>query len=174
MGRTLSSRNQTEIAQSGTKPILLFELGFSPILRLSTYADLTWNGYSWILAPIALADLQATEGGGMRGSIEFNNLSNLYSALVLNQGVRARTCRIWQLYGDSPYAADDGVPLFDGLMDEVPEIGDKLSITLAGAGTLARSAPDLPLSAWLGADMTAPGTRISWGGQTYILESRNG
>jgi hypothetical protein len=174
MSRTISSRNQTEIAKSGTVPILLFELGFDLTLRLSTYADLTWNGYTWTRAPIALAALQAAEGGGLAGTLQLIDTDATWAALALNDGVRDRSCRIWQLYGASPYAADDGVPIFEGVMDEILEIGDVLRLSIASTGTLTRRTPDLPLSAWLGADATASGTRLNWNGQTYVLEARDG
>lgn len=174
MGRTLSSRNQTEVAKTGTIPIYLFELGFDVPLRLCTYDDVSWNGYTWARAPIALAKLQGTEGGGQTGEIRLGNLDNVYSALILNEGARGRTCKIWQLYGEPTYAVGDGVPLFDGYMDEVPDIDDEVRITIASEAVGTRRTPQITLHPWFGDDLTPPGTVIVWGGDTYILESRDG
>lgn len=174
MSRTLTSRNQTEVAKTGTQPVLVFELGFDPTLRLCTYDDVGWNGYVWSLAPVRLGQLQATEGGGQVGAIELSNLDNTYSAVVLNQGARGKSCKIWQLYGDAPYAAGDGVALFSGVMGAVPSLEDVVRIEIATTGVAVLRCPRHTLAPWLGGDMTPPGTRIVWAGEIFTLEARDG
>ena len=108
----------------------------------------------------------------MTASISLPNHDGAYTAAILNEGIRDIPVNIYQLYGDTPFAADDAEHLFAGYIDSVPALDDYVTIALVSDGVRTALTPRIRLSEWLGDDMPVPGTRITWGGDTLILESR--
>jgi hypothetical protein len=108
--------------------------------------------------------------GKQTGSLDLINTDLAYSALVLNEGVADRGVRIWKFYGDNP-ATLDPVSVFDGVADEADIGPDAVHITLVGQNNKTLYAPRRFIGPGTGFNHLCPaGTKITWGGQTYILE----
>ena len=162
--RTLSEATEASTEALTTKPGWLVELFWATPLRLSSRGNISWRDRSWV--PDTLVAVSTGEGG----YIELANSNLAYSALVMNEGVADVGCQIWKFYGDAP-GADDPVLIFDGVLDRA-EINHKaVKITLAQESSRTKMAPRHRIDASGGFNHLRPaGTRISWGGQVYVLE----
>ena len=174
MSRTLNAKVTAAVADTITRPVYLVQLDFSITLRYSTGGAISWNGHTWSEADVAVSGIRELKGGTYEAILEFGNAENEISSIVLSEGVRDKAVNIWQLYGDAPYAADDAVHLFTGVIDSVPQIGYPTQLRAVSRGAGAIRSPRVPLAVILGEDMAAPGERITWGGQTYVLEAQSG
>jgi hypothetical protein len=167
--RTLTSTQLTATSARITTPAYLVELGFGTVLRLSTRNDQTWGGYTWVGGRLGkVSGLQWDGQGAQRGNLEIINTDLAFSALILNEGAADRSCRIWAFYGDNPA---DAQPVFDGVMDEADISPDRVRLSLVGENTRTLYSPRRFIGAGTGFNRLRPaGTKITWGGQTYILE----
>ena len=170
--RTLTAATKTEIERDITRPIYLVELVMATVTyRLSTGPAVSWNGSTWSQSGAQVDDLRAVSGGAQEGRISLPNHDNAASALVLSDGVAGRACRIWQLYGDGPYATNDAVLLFDGECDGADLTIERVSIDLTSSGRIRELSPRLYWEHFC-KHIPPAGTVISWGGEHYRLERR--
>lgn len=170
--RDLTAATGTEIARGITRPRYLIELVMENVTyRWSSGSEATWNGQLWTQNGAQVDDLRAVAGGAQEGRISLPNHDNAASALVLSDGINGRACRIWQIYGDGPFATDDAVLLFEGVCDGAELAIERVSIDLTSAGRVNELSPRLY---WDMACTHIPpaGTVISWGGEHYRLERR--
>lgn len=170
--RDLSERLQSEIAQVVTRPVYLVELSFSVPLYLSTGGLVAWNGQDWLPSGATVESLHELPGGSITGRLTLANSDRAMGALVLGEGVRDRACRVWQIYGGAPYDSGDAVLRFDGAMDAVEEIGDRVVIALVSAGMSLAWAPRLFWAPPMCNHLPPPGTVLLWNGEKYELEGR--
>ena len=162
--RTLSETTETLTAAPATKPGWLVELAWATPVRLSSRGSVSWAGYAWV--PDTIAGVSIGEGG----YVELANGDLAYSALVMNEGVADVPCRIWKFYGDAP-GAEDPVLVFDGVLDRAEINHSAVKITLAQEASRTKMAPRQRIDSSGGFNHLRPaGTRISWGGQVYVLE----
>ena len=173
--RTVSASTEAAITSNGTEPRYLVRLGYSPVIYLSSRETVTWDGQSWTGAAggVAVDSISQSSGGGQTASIRLPNHDAAYAALVLGSGIREITADIYMLYGDAPFAADDGEHIFSGQIDSVPTIDDWVVMQLRSSGASVSSTPRIRLAAFIGDDMPVPGTRIQWAGDVLILEEQS-
>ena len=170
--RVLSSATASAVANQVTKPFFVMQLGFPSNLFYSTRGTVSWNSVTWTGVDAKLNALNTDRNGTIRGSIEVANHDNVMSALVLNHGVQNRECKIWKLYGDGPFAVEDAVQVFDGVMDGVPGIGNYVQITIASEGLFSQYTPRILCSPPTFNHLPPRGTIIFWEGDNYELIGR--
>lgn len=171
--RTLTTDVTTAIEANGNIPRYLIKLGYSPAIYLSTCETVTWDSQTWLgTIGAEVTSLSTGEGGAKTASISLANHDATYSALVLGDGIRGISADIYQLFGDSPFAADDAVHLFSGEIESVPSIGDYVDMSLKSSGASVAYTPRVRLSSFIGDDMPVAGTRIPWNGDVLILEAQ--
>lgn len=168
--RTVTAKVQTAIESAGTRPGYLMLLGFTTPLRLSTRGSVIWDGQTWAATPFRLNGPSLSEGGGLSGAFVLQNMDNGIGATVLNEGVRGKTCQIWALYGDAPYAASDPVMIFDGVMDGVPQLDDYATITFRSDRSRTTFCPRIRLAPPLCNHVPPTGTVITGNGVALTLE----
>ena len=172
--RTLSAKTTAATGQTITQPRYLVQLGFSTTLYLSTLGGVTWNGISWVESAVQVGRFSQDRSGSLRGELVLPNEDGLFGAIVLGEDTRDASVKVWQLYGDAPYAYEDAVMLFDGVMGAIREVGDTIPVTVTSVGIATARSPRIALSTWLGDDMPVPGTVIRWGSETLTLVAQNG
>lgn len=172
MSRTLTTEQQSAVTTTVTTPGYLVELGYSTTLRLSSRGDQSWDGNTWMGGRMGkISGLVATGGGDQLGRIELVNSDLAYSALVLNEGATDIRCRVWVFYGDNPA---DASLLLDGVTDGADIAPDKVRLNVVGESMRTASFPRRVIGPSTGFNHLRPsGTRITWGGQTYVLERGN-
>lgn len=168
--RTLSTPTQTEIAKTYTDPGYLVEIAFSTVVRLSSRADVSWNGSTWLASNVRVDGLSSDGQGAQTGVLTLGNADNVFGALVLNEGVAGRAIKVWKFY-DGATAAADPVQVFSGWGDEA-EIGlTEVRISLVSESLESLSSPRNFINKANGFNHLPPaGTIINWGGQAYRLE----
>jgi len=163
MAKTLAASLVTATGKTITTPGYLIEIDFATPLRLSSRGDQSHDGNTWTGG--RLGQVQVGEEGGQ---IELMNGDLAMSALILNEGIADRAVSIWKFYDSNP---TDVVAVFSGVGDGV-EIGiDRVRVKLAPENRRTQYSPRRFIGAATGFTQLIPaGTRITWGGQTYILE----
>ena len=183
---TLSSIQQTILAQSTTTPTYLVDLDWSgSTQRWSTRADHVVSGINYTGGEI-----------GVRGAQDWRtaelslNPSAGHAATLQLGSWRGAACSIWLLpYREHPQLLDDGY-VEDGYGFFGDEVGDPI-LLLQGQVTSAEYSGDGPIR--LGVRHVAalqtptprvrlappicnhlptPGTKFEWAGELYILEAR--
>lgn len=172
--RTLSTPTSTATQSTITTPAYLVEIGFSSVVRLSSRGDQSWDGQTWTGGRLGKVSGLNWDGKGQQsGALDIINADLAYSALVLGEGVADRAVRIWKFYGDNP-AAGDPVAVFDGVMDEADIGADRVRITLVSANARTLFSPRRFIGPATGFNHLSPaGRKITWGGQTIILNRGN-
>lgn len=172
MSRTLTTEQQTAVAETVTTPGYLVELGYSVMLRLSSRGDQSWDGYTWTGGRLGkISGLTSTGGGDQRARIDLMNTDLAYSALVLNEGAAGIRCRVWAFFGNNPA---DASLLLDGVTDGADIAPDRVAINVVGESMRTAMFPRRTIGPSTGFNHLRPsGTRITWGGQTYVLERGN-
>lgn len=163
MAKTLAASLVTDTAKRITTPGYLVEINFTSPLRLSTRADQSYGGYSWTGGRLGKVD--AGEGGG---SLELLNADLAMSALVLGEGLADRAVTVWAFYADNP---TDVEQVFAGVADSSEIAVDRVRVRLVPENRRTMYSPRRFINSAAGFNTLAPaGTRVSWGGQTFVLE----
>ena len=101
---------------------------------------MTWNSETWSASPVSVASLRPNGGG-----LEFPNADGEpWRDLVLGEGTRDITCKVYQRYTDttvSPWATSAKL-IFSGILDEA-DIGPKVRVTMIEAATARKFPPDV-------------------------------
>lgn len=170
--RTLTAGQIAATTAPVTTPGYLVELSYSTVLRLSSRGDQSWDGYTWTGGRLGKVSGLTSDGrGDQRGRVELINSDLAYSALVLTEGAADIRCRVWVFYGDNP--ADASLVL-DGVTDGADIAPDAVSLTLVGESIRTAMFPRRFIGPSTGFNHLRPsGTKITWGGQTYIMERGN-
>ncbi len=167
---TVSARTLSDAQADVARPLYLLELGFSAVEHLSTRDDVTWNGQTWAANGVSVGRITpATADGAQTAEIILPNDSYAYSAIVLGEGVEGKSLRIWKLYGEPPFASEDAVQVFDGVMD-VARMGHQVRITANSAGRNNEQVPHLVFAPPVFNHLPVPGTIVWWRGEKVILE----
>lgn len=172
--RTLSTPTQTEVDKTSTSPGYLVEIGFSTTVRISSRADVSWNGSTWLASDVQIEGIGSDGQGSQTGSLTLGNTDNVFGALVLNEGVAGRAIKIWAFY-EGAIAAADPVQVFSGWGDEA-EIGlTEVRISLVSESLQSLISPRRFINKASGFNhLPSAGTIINWGGQAYKLEAARG
>jgi hypothetical protein len=157
------------LAQTLTEPTYLIELGFDPRLYFTNGKSETWNGHNWTEGPISISGLSTDATGALSMTVTMLNHDLTFGALVLGQGARDRSVRVWIAPTDP--AVEPPVMLADGMMDG-GTVGEKVSINVIGRSTYFGSSPRLICAPPLFNHLPADGTVLTWGSVTYKLEAR--
>jgi hypothetical protein len=177
VSRDLSSGFTTEAAKAKTAPGYLLEIGFTSPLRLSSRADVTWNGNIWITWGFSVEGMQ-TDGtsSDVQGSITLSNTDNSIGTLLLQQGIADRSIKLWKFYGTAP-GRFDPLPIISAAGNGATFMKNltQVRITLMASGGRSLYSPRLYCTRENGFSILPPrGTIIAWNGEQFTLEAENG
>lgn len=166
--RSLSSALQAAHSAAVQKPAWLLEIGFSEVVRLSSFDTITAFGESWIGAGFDLSGL-LVDAARVEGSIRLPNTDNAYGALALGQGVSDKRIRVWG-YDAGATATADFELLVDGVGAGVEINSDWVTIGVRSA-TEYVYAPRQRVNAAAGITYVLPaGALVAIGGTNYRIE----
>lgn len=168
--KSLSSALSAALGAPVQRPALLVELGFSPIKRWSSYADVTWNGQTWTKEDVAVEGLQV-DALTLAGTLRLGNGDGAAAALVLGQGVQDRTVRLWG-YDAGATATGDVVWLADGVCAAAQVALDAVRITLRHPAEYTL-APRTFVSTANFSPLLPAGTVVKINGQALTLARRS-
>ncbi len=169
MSRALSTRLTSEVAGVVTAPFFLIQIGWSPVSRLSTRGPVSYGGYTWAGGSASLHSLQGLPGGALQGQISLGNTDDAIGAVVLSTDLTAVPVTIWMLYGSEPFTAGDALQVFSGVIDGAELTPTRVTLDLVSEGRRNLTGPRVYCQPPLCNHMPPPGTRITWGGDTYVL-----
>lgn len=168
--KSLTPAVSTALRRTVTAPISLIELGFDPVVRLSTRGDVQWRGHPWSgVQRVAVSGLAADGSGAQTAQIEIGNYDLAFGTVVLSHGVADRAVRIWQ--GDAAAMGDDDLALaFEGVIESA-EVGDAVRISCGPTNSAARNFPLRRIGEATGFTHVLPaGTVLRFGANTFKLE----
>lgn len=174
--RTLTTTTSTATAQTITSPGILVRIDFGIPIYLSSRGDITWNSLNWVSQDVSVSGISWDGTGSQKGTLSLGNADNLFGALILNDGVRGRPIQIWQFYNGA-IAPNDPVQIFNGICDEVSEIGlAMIRIAISSQSVRAMTCPRTFINQASGFNhLPATGKVVTWGDQRYILQrAKNG
>lgn len=170
--RTTTAKIDAAVSGQVLVPAYLVEIGFSTTLRFCTRKTVDWGGYFWVLAGVQVGSITTGTGGAKSVSVSIPNNQFAFSQLVLSQNAAGRRLRIWKLFGEAPYAQEDAVMVFDGVIEDVPEMMDRVVLSAASKTARAAFAPNITVNPPYFNHLPRPGQTIIWGGETYELQPR--
>lgn len=169
MSRTLSTPTTNALAGQLTRPGYLVYLGWAPPVRLSSRADLTWNGDLYIGFGVAPAGIEWRGTAEQGGTLRLDNSSGAYSSLALGVGVADVPIKIWA-YDEAATATADPVAVFDGVGDSCGIMPDAITIRVTSKRSRSLYAPRAYITQDAGFSIVPPdGKTIQWGGQRYTF-----
>lgn len=135
--KTLSGALAAALGGPVQQPALLVEAGFDTVRRWSSFAALTWGGYTWTPQAMRIEGLQVA-ALSLRGSLVLDNRDGAAGALVLAEGVQDRAFRVYA-YDAAATAAGDVVWLCDA-------VGGAASVSEREVAIALRDAAEATLS----------------------------
>ncbi len=169
--RSLSSALATALGAPVQQPAILVEAGFATTRRWSSFATVTWAGFSWSREDILVEGLRV-DPLRVEGSILIGNHDDLAGNLVLADGVTDRVFRIWG-YDAAATALSDVVWLCDAVGASAEISPEAVRINLRHACEYVVG-PRTYLTPGNGfGSMLPPGAVVRINGIDYRLERRN-
>lgn len=161
----------TELAKTVTTPLYLIQIGFTPVVRYSTRGDVSYNGQSWLDIGASVDRITADSVRGRVATITLSNHDDAVSALILAQGIREKTCQIWQAYSaTSPIPTDQIIQVFNGYLVEVPQVNTIVTLVANALPESVTLTPRFRITPPTANHLPPPGTKIAWNGETFVLE----
>lgn len=155
--KSLSTALAAALGAPVQRPALLVEIAFAGMVRWTSAADITWNGYNWAARDIRLEGLQT---GPLRvsGTLVIGNADDEAGTLALSQGVQDRAVRIWA-YDAAATGATDVVWLADAVAAGGQVTPSELRIPLRHRADLL-DAPQTYVTAAAGFTQLMPGGTV--------------
>jgi hypothetical protein len=171
--RSPSTPTGNAIAAATTRPGYLVQIGWSTVTRItSSDASLTWNGFVWVPASVALSGLRWDNSGLQSATLRLGNTDQAYSALALNEGV-ADIAIVAYAYDQSATATADPIKVFDGVGGRLTADDNSVTIELTTLRSRALKSPRQRITRAAGYSLLpAPGTVVRWGSENYTLRRR--
>ncbi len=119
--RTFSSKTESEITNTVTRPVYIIELGYAQPVRICSRGAMVYGGFSYSEG-ILNVDLKNKK-------LQIYNENLVYSSVFTSQLTSGISCKIWQLYGDAPFTTGDADQVFDGELGGAV-IGEWISLNL--------------------------------------------
>lgn len=96
MSKTITPALESAISERVTRPGWLAYVGFSAPLRLASFKETVWDGYTWTYGDIAVKSLSVE-----KLSLVLGNQNNQLSAYILNEGVNDKEIKLYKAYYDN-------------------------------------------------------------------------
>lgn len=171
MARTLSALLTTETATTVTAPAYLIEIGWTPTLRLSTRGELYYEGNAYTAGSANVERLETLRGGALAATISLGNTDDVAGAIILGSDLTAIDVTISLLYGDGPFSAGDALQVFAGVIDSADITPLRITLDCVSEGRAKMTGPRLYCQPPTFNHMPPPGTKLLWGGETYVLNA---
>ena len=171
--KTLPAELVSLLDDTCTEPFFLVELGFSTPLRLSSGRTVSYDGEIFSSADVELARLSFDANMIASGAIIVGNTDNAINYWVLHEGISGKPVKVWLTYmiDDTNFA--EPVLVFDGIGDAVRIDHTKTEISIVNKFLRVSHSPRRRICAASGFNhLPAPGTRITWKNETFVLEGR--
>ena len=147
----------------------MVELGFTPVLYLSSGPTITWDGHTWEAASMEVSQINLDITAEQATSLRIANHDCTIGAILLNELAQDKPVKIWLNYADPAF-----VPLLmsEGFMDGA-QIGEFIELAVISRSTAYGSTPRIICSPPLFNHLPPPGTVIKHGTRKITIEVRS-
>ena len=149
-------------------PFYLVELGFTPTLYLSSGPTITWDGHTWVAAPLEVSQINLDITAEQTTSLRIANHDRSIGAILLNESAQDKPVKIWLNYDDPAFTP---VLMSEGQMDGA-QIGEFIELAVISRSTAYGSTPRIICSPPLFNHLPPPGTVIKHGTRQITIEVR--
>jgi hypothetical protein len=170
--RPTTAKIDAAVVADVQSPGYLVQLDFSAPIRLCNRGTVVWGGHTWFQGGVSVSNLTTAEGGGKGCVISIPNNAFAFSAVVLGETASGKRVRVWKIFGDAPFSDDDAVLQFDGLIDDVPNLVNEVTLNCSTQNLRTTSIPNVTIGPPYFNNMPRTGQTITWDGEVYELEPR--
>jgi hypothetical protein len=167
--KTLTAELLAELGASVTRPGYLVQLGYSATLYLSTMGDISHADQAWSGADVKLSGLSTNGAGSNKATLALGNTDGAYGALVLNEGASDIEAIVWACYAGAT-ATGDVVQVFAGVVDGADISAQTVTLQLAAQRNKTLYCPRVFIAKPTFNFLQPAGTKIVFGGETFVLE----
>jgi hypothetical protein len=177
--RTLTSGMNSAVAATVTRPGYLVKIDWttSVVSRFTSLPDVTYNSESYLGRDVQV-NLAPSDGTGIaQVTVRIGNDSQTIGALVLSYGFSSKRVRVWKAYATGDYptisVVPDPVVLFDGEGNDATIDPENVTLNALMGKIGYQLCPRRRVGPSSGFHALIPaGTRLTLGGQTFVLERR--
>lgn len=170
--KTTTVRIDDAIAGPVLSPAYLVELTFSSTIRACTRELVEWNGQVWYAAGVQVGSINTGQAGVQSVQVTMKNNAFSISTIVLAETASGKRVRIWKLFGEAPFTTDAAVLLFNGVIDDVPELMNVVTFNCSTQNSRTLSIPNVTIGPPYFNHLPRTGQLIHWSGETYELQPR--
>lgn len=170
--RSLATAVTTAAGRPITEPGFLLELQLSPLLRLSSRGDVTWNGNIFAQADLKISDITESPDGTTSVSVSIGNTDLSTGALILNGGGQDAPASVWFFYEGLVQPAEP-VKIFGGVLDTAKVVHREVTLQLVSQGLRTSYLPRRRICAASGFNRLLPAGRVLQLGSTVVKIERS-
>lgn len=170
--RPVTAKIETSITSAVQTPAYLVELVFSNVIRLSTRGLVDYGGFTWFQGGVKVSDLSTGQAGTKTCRIVVPNNQFAFSSIVLAETASGKSVRIWKLFGEPPYVDEDAQLIFEGYIDDVPELIERVVFNCTSQNARTLMVPSITIGAPFFNHLPRTGQVIYWGNEQYELQPR--
>lgn len=165
--KTLSPALLAELALQATRPGYLVEIGYNTVLRLSTLGDISYGGYTWASFDVRVSGIGSDGSASSSARLALGNTDGAFGALVFNEGAADIPVVIYACYAG---ASSDAVQVFSGVTNGADITEKSVTFQLDAQRNKTLYSPRVFISKPTFNFLQPAGTKIAWGGETFVLD----
>lgn len=170
--KTTSTKIDAAIAGRVQVPAYLVEIDFTTAIRACTRGTVQWGGSTWVPIGLRVGEINTGQGGVRTVTLSIANRAFTFSTIVLAETASGKRVRVWRLFGEEPYADADAVMVFDGVVDDVPDMVSRVVFNCSTSNARTLSIPNVTVGPPYFNYLPRAGQVIYWGGEQYELQPR--
>ena len=159
-----SARTASELAKTGTEPVILGELQFNPTLYLSTRDSITYDGRVYQESQFDVTRVELGDFGEQRATLR---ISPSFVSTVLNPGIIDLPVILKMLWGQEPFDPGDAIDIHVGVVSNVNVSVEWIDVHTTQVNTNAVVSPRYYYSHQ---NLQPSGTIISLWGRTIEIQ----
>lgn len=174
MTRTLTPAQDVEVdKRTGAQPMLLMEIGFTPVARLTTCGEnVTWNGETWVASGATMTGIAPGTQGEGDAILSLPDHDNALFASLLATGWSGISVECWSLHGGpGAYAVADAKSIYTGFTNEMELNPMRVNLTCLSGGANALHSPRIRIQQPWFNHLPRHGQAIPGPGMTIYVEA---
>jgi hypothetical protein len=162
-----------QIQSAIQSPIFLAELYLpTGTLLLSSGDPVKWNSKLYLQSGMKVSNIAQGEGGIKQAQIIISNNQFTWSSVFLSSSPSGSRVIVYKLLGSAPYAIGDAYMVFDGVIQDMPDMVQFVTLNCETANARSVTIPNITIGPPYFNFMPAAGQQFTWGNQVFTLDPR--
>lgn len=160
----LSARNIAEVSKTIPEPVFVISIGTGPPINISTRGPTTWSGVTFEQGFLEIDEIKYGDYGDHVAKVR---ISSAFLDTLLSQELIEKSIVIGLLWGQPPYAADDLVTLFDGVIESGRYGRQTIDLVCVNVNAYATTVPQV---FYEHQNLQPAGTTVTIRTNTYVIQ----